>query len=54
MIFAASEEGLEKMKRKVYDKMLERKAKYADRYALMLDGVIYMPIYAASAFLEHV
>ena len=26
------------MKRKAYDKMLEWKAKYADRYALMLDG----------------
>ncbi len=26
------------MKRKAYEKMLEWKAKYADRYALMLDG----------------
>ena len=26
------------MKRKVYEKMLEWKSRYADRYALMLDG----------------
>ena len=31
-------EGRWSMKRKVYDKMLEWKAKYAGRYALMLDG----------------
>ena len=33
-----SAEGRWSMKRKVYDKMLEWKAKYAGRYALMLDG----------------